>query len=326
MNALNMGALIRALALPLAPPVALFFVLFWGAFSASALEPAPLAVQPDRVMVLDAVRVPGKRIVAVGEHGSVLLSDDDGKSQRQAHGVPADMTLTAVSFADARNGWAVGHGGVILHTADGGETWHLQRQDAAIDQPLLTVYFRDALHGWAAGLWSLLLSTEDGGQTWRRIALPPQPGAMRTDLNLLKIFGAPDGQLFIAAERGTVLHSADDGLSWQYRSTGSKASLWSGAALGNHVVLVGGLGGRMLRSSDDGASWAEVHAGAAGSITQIHAEWGQTWASALDGQLLRSRDQGQTWQAVGQPGEPLTALVARRDGSFLRYTQGGVMR
>ncbi|MRV71796.1 glycosyl hydrolase [Duganella sp. FT92W] len=293
--------------------------------NAAALQPARADAHAAQAMMLDATRA-GRRIVAVGEHGYVLMSDDDGATQRQARAVPADMTLTAVSFADARHGWAVGHGGVIVHTADGGETWSLQRQDAAADQPLLTVYFRDAQHGWAAGLWSLLLATSDGGKTWRQVALPPQDGGKRADLNLLKIFPSQGGQLFIAAERGMVLRSRDDGASWQYLATGSKASLWSGTAAGGHTLLVAGLGGRMLRSTDDGASWAVVDAGTAGSITQLQADAGSVWASSLDGRLLRSADDGRTWETVGAAGEPLTAIAARTGGAYLRYTRRGLAK
>ena len=39
--------------------------------------------------------------------------------------MPTSVTLTAVRFADAQHGWAVGHGGVILATQDGGEQWTL---------------------------------------------------------------------------------------------------------------------------------------------------------------------------------------------------------
>jgi photosystem II stability/assembly factor-like uncharacterized protein len=64
----------------------------------------------------------GSRIVAVGERGIILLSDDNGKRWQQAD-VPVSVTLTAVRFADARNGVAVGHAGVVLTTSDGGAHW-----------------------------------------------------------------------------------------------------------------------------------------------------------------------------------------------------------
>lgn len=53
----------------------------------------------------------GERVVAVGDHGVVLLSDDQGRQWRQARSVPLSTPLTGVSFVDARHGWAVGHWG-----------------------------------------------------------------------------------------------------------------------------------------------------------------------------------------------------------------------
>src|SRR5262245_34615947 len=37
-----------------------------------------------------------------------------------------DAELTSVAFVDPQHGWAVGSGGVILHTNDGGATWNRQ--------------------------------------------------------------------------------------------------------------------------------------------------------------------------------------------------------
>jgi photosystem II stability/assembly factor-like uncharacterized protein len=311
MKILMMGALVLLAAL--------------GPARADTLQPAPRDPFVARAMMLDAAHA-GKRIVAVGEQGYVLLSDDGGRTQRQARAVPANLTLTAVSFADERNGWAVGHGGVIVHTVDGGETWTLQRSDLSVDQPLLTVYFRDAQHGWAAGLWSLLFATSDGGKTWQQVTLPAPEGAKRADLNLLKLFPGAGDTLYIAAERGTVLRSRDGGTTWQYLPTGSKASLWTGTALPDGTLLVGGLGGRILRSTDEGATWSVLSAGSSGSITQLRVEGKQVWAASLDGRLLRSSDAGRTWEAVGNVGEPLTAIVAAGDDSWLRFTRRGMVR
>ncbi|MFX5476842.1 YCF48-related protein, partial [Acinetobacter baumannii] len=80
------------------------------------------------------------------------------------------------SFAGTEQGWAAGHGGVILHTADGGKTWALQRSDTSVDQPLFSIWFANANEGWAAGLWSLLLQTRDGGKSWQQVKLPTAPG------------------------------------------------------------------------------------------------------------------------------------------------------
>ena len=67
----------------------------------------------------------GKRIIAVGEQGFIIYTDDYGKTWHQAD-VPVRVTLTGVYFPDENNGWAVGNCGVILHSKDGGKTWKKQ--------------------------------------------------------------------------------------------------------------------------------------------------------------------------------------------------------
>src|SRR5512144_624546 len=75
--------------------------------------------------LLNGLARAGQRIVAVGQRGHVLYSDDAGKTWKQAT-VPVSSDLVAVSFPDATHGWAVGHDGVILHTDDAGVTWTRQ--------------------------------------------------------------------------------------------------------------------------------------------------------------------------------------------------------
>ncbi|WP_460940053.1 WD40/YVTN/BNR-like repeat-containing protein, partial [Pandoraea terrae] len=99
-----------------------------GTVEAWAAKPAHTWAAPTHMMLLDATRA-GSRIVAVGEHGVILLSDDDGRTWRQARQVPVSATLSAVTFTDPKHGWVVGQWGVILATGDGGETWEKQRVD-----------------------------------------------------------------------------------------------------------------------------------------------------------------------------------------------------
>ena len=285
--------------------------------------PARQAAEPS--MMLDIARA-GKRIVAVGERGHVLLSDDDGATFRQAAMVPVDLTLTSVSFTDNHNGWAVGHGSVILHTRDGGEHWDIQHQDLTVDQPLFSIYFRDASTGWASGLWSLLLATTDGGRTWTKIALTPPEGQKRADLNLLHVFEGDGGKLFIAAEQGTVLSSNDNGKTWHYNRTGSAASLWSGAAGQGATAIVAGLRGHILRSGDGGTSWQGAVSPVEASITHVVRKESCYWASTVNGAVLRSVDDGRNWSVAKHFGTPVTALLPLDDTHVLAFSKQGVLR
>src|SRR5262245_35272257 len=104
----------------------------------------------------------GKRLVAVGERGHVLLSDDEGATWRQAKSVPTRTMLTAVYFADDEYGWAVGHDETILNTVDGGETWTRSHFAPEAQQPLLDLWFANRVSGIAVGAYGAYFTTNDG--------------------------------------------------------------------------------------------------------------------------------------------------------------------
>ncbi len=293
--------------------------------AALTAQPAVATAAATKATMLGSARA-GKRIVAVGEHGIVLLSDDEGKSFRQAKSVPVRSTLTEVFFADDKSGWAVGHWGAILASVDGGESWSLQRLDAAVDQPLLSVYFKDKNRGWAVGIWSLLLDTRDGGKTWNVGKLPPPPGGGKTDRNLQHIFAGKSGTLFIAAEQGTVVRSADDGASWNYFATPYKGSFWTGVALQRGTLLVGGLRGKIYRSADDGKSWQEVDSGTKSSLTSFCESGGKVYAAGLDGVYLESANEGASFALKQREDKaPFTTLTAASSGKVLAFSKNGVL-
>jgi len=65
------------------------------------ISPARVNASAKTAMIL-ASTLAGQRIVAVGERGTVLLSDDAGKTFRQAKQVPISATLTSVYFTDQK--------------------------------------------------------------------------------------------------------------------------------------------------------------------------------------------------------------------------------
>ncbi|KVP30464.1 WD40/YVTN/BNR-like repeat-containing protein [Burkholderia ubonensis] len=288
-------------------------------------KPAHAWAAPTRMMLTDATRA-GRRVVAVGEHGVILLSDDDGRTWRQSRRVPVSATLSAITFADAQHGWAVGQWGVILATADGGETWEKQRIDTSVDQPLFSVIFSNARDGIAVGLWSLMLQTHDGGRTWTRTTLPKPPGGGKADRNLYHIFADRQGALYIVSEQGTVLKSSDGGANWRYLQTGGKGSLWTGVAMPDGRIVVGGLLGSLFQSSDGGATWAPLNPGTKSSITDVVATGNGLLAVGLDGLVLTQRANGESFELAQRPDRAtLTAALAGAGGKPLLFSQDGVL-
>lgn len=292
---------------------------------APAVAPAVQVEHAAQATMLAATRA-GTRIVAVGDHGVVLLSDDGGKNHRQARSVPIDAALTSVSFVNEKLGWAAGHWGAVLRTDDGGETWTRQRLDTTQDRPLFAIHFFDANQGVAVGLWSLVLVTDDGGKSWKTVELLPPEGARKADLNLLGLFVDRMGRLFAAGEKGMVLRSDDRGRQWTYLATGYKGSFWTGLVAPDGALLAAGLRGSLYRSTDDGKSWTRIDTRSKSSITALAQVGDEIVGVGLDGLVLRSADGGGSFKAnVRSDHASLTALAVNDTAWPVLYSRQGVV-
>ena len=252
---------------------------------------SPLAVRG----ILNGLARAGDRVVAVGQRGHVLWSDNAGQDWQQAE-VPVTSDLVAVFFADREQGWAVGHDGVVLHTADAGKTWQRQRDGRPdnADVPLLDVWFRDAKSGYAVGAFGTLLETNDGGRSWvsaqaasdnpRKMhlysvrAIGDTVGIAGEQGLLLKLdrgsgrfvavplpyqgtlFGVTGtaGAIVVHGLRGNVLRSADGGASWQAVPTGVQVGITASAVDAGGRILLASQAGHLFASSDAGASFAPL--------------------------------------------------------------------
>src|SRR5262245_33110933 len=84
------------------------FFAFAGPEASSVAESGPLTANTmQRLLLVDGERF-GSRIVAVGDRGYIVISDDQGKSWKRAKAPPAPL-LTALDFLDDQVGIAVGH-------------------------------------------------------------------------------------------------------------------------------------------------------------------------------------------------------------------------
>jgi photosystem II stability/assembly factor-like uncharacterized protein len=291
---------------------------------ASAEEYASPSRLATETLLLDVARA-GGRLVAVGEWGHVILSDDGGETWRQAESVPTRATLTDVTFVDPERGWAVGHDQVVLHTLDGGERWERQFAAPEEESPLLGVWFEDARHGIAVGAFALLLETNDGGETWERRAIRDD---LEEDYHLNAIFGGPKGGVFVAAEFGSIFRSTDAGASWERLHPPYEGSFWGGLTLDDGAILVFGMRGHVFRSADRGETWRSVASDTDQSLqAAIQLADGTVVIVGLGGVVLTSRDGGRSFSAAVQPDRRGIASVAEgRGGTLLLFGEKGVKR
>lgn len=313
-----------------------------------ALDRPALASRHAEHAVLLGAALAGERIVALGERGIVVLSDDGGKTWRQAN-VPVSTTLTALRFADSNNGFAVGHGGVVLGTADGGQTWtrlldgrriaELALQaaqaggDAAAlkeaqrlvadgaDKPLLDLWVFDAKRVLVVGAYGLAFETDDGGKSWTPwMARLDNPKGLH--LNAVRAQG---DALLIAGEQGLVLHSADGGRHWQRLATPYKGSFFTAEMRSAQEWVVAGLRGNAWRTADGGTSWQALATPMPVSITgSAVGKGGALWFVNQAGFVLALRD-GALVPLNRAPLAPLNGVLALADGRLLALSIHGAL-
>jgi photosystem II stability/assembly factor-like uncharacterized protein len=171
---------------------------------------------------------------------------------RIRHRTPSSSTNGAWSFQDVPDevldtlhrifflpngttGWAVGAGGWVLHTTNGGTTWSVQSRIETVLDPLefvvvdpweelYDIHFLNAEEGWMISLHSIW-STDDGGDTWDLLDRVIPGGSSMTqnqtyDLHTpyfhlygLDVVERSDGSrlALIVGQPGIVLKSASDG-------------------------------------------------------------------------------------------------------------------
>ncbi|HZZ94879.1 MAG TPA: YCF48-related protein [Usitatibacter sp.] len=265
-------------------------------FSALADGPpapgAPVGARTlQRLLLVDAKRA-GSRIVAVGDRGYVVLSDDEGATWRRARAPDAPL-LTAVAFADAKHGVAVGHDATILATDDGGESWAQVFTAPAEQRPLLCVRFVTPLKVIAAGAYGAYYESADGGRTWNARKIIPD------DKHLNGIVDAGSGRLLIVGEAGTLLASSDQGATWKPLVSPYKGSFFGGLLAKDGAVVVFGLRGRIFRSTDGGATWSVVdNASDAAIMGGDSLPDGALVLAGAMGTALVSRDNGRSFQPI----------------------------
>ena len=323
-----------------------------GAQAAGYVDVLELPAKPSalaqRSPLLDVTRA-GERLVAVGQRGHILYSDDAGEHWQQA-AVPVSSDLNAVHFPTADLGWAVGNDGVILHSRDAGVTWNKQLDGRQIgelvlkhysvlasaepdnehwplfaaegqrlveegaDKPFLDVWFADAKHGYAVGVFNLILTTRDGGQSWT-------PLQDRTDnpqgLHLNAIAFTGDA-LYLAGEQGLLR-------KWDVEQERfvAIATPYQGSYFGvigrPGEVLVYGLRGHVFHSRDGGQSWTQRDTELQVSITAgVLDDGGRYQLFTQAGHRLLASNGQTALQILPQQGQsPVAGAVLAGDGALV---------
>ncbi len=300
----------------------------------------------------------GSRLVAVGQRGIVLYSDDKGRSWTQGQ-VPLRSVLLDVSFVNDRLGWAVGHDGVILHSADGGETWVKQLDgyqlidiglayygrlveenpdneayaivlgefefaaEQGADKPFLTVYFADERRGFAMGAYGFSVATEDGGANWVPV-MEHGPLAFRHVFDY-EIVGE---RFFLTQEMGYIL----SGRIGETTGVASIIPFYDGSfytmvSSRQGDLVVAGLRAAAFRSEDGAKTWDLLDLPTSASINaSTRLADGRLVLVSQNGEVLVSGDDGRSFEEFPLDNTfPFSDVIEMDPGQLVLVGLGGVL-
>lgn len=323
----------------------------------SDLATAAIPIRDVNGTLLLGIANAGSRLVAVGENGVIVYSDDNGLAWHQAK-VPVSATLTCVAFANAEEGWAAGDYGVVLHTNDGGLIWKRELTGLAVndlimaaakrlavanpdvvaartalhradifmaggpDKPFLTVLPFGPQKALVFGAYRMAVLTEDGGRTWTDWSLHIGDPISHNIYDSEAIGAA----IYLTAESGLVFRSNDQGNTFTQVSSPGEGTLFGILGTPKGTILTFGVAGGIFRSADGGKTWlpaalADDDDLVAGMTTKD----GTIIVVTAAGRIFASSDDGITFNACAvNAGMGIFGLTQAGNGNIVLIGSAGV--
>ena len=233
------------------------------------------------------------RGIAVGARGTVMMSDDGGRSWA-AEQLETPLSLIDVAVQGDRR-LTVGQMGSIW-ISDSGEAW--RAVESGTEERLMAVDMNAAGLAIAVGSFDLILLSYDGGETWDESLLQLAPHVEGYyDPHLYDVQVNPDGSALIVGEFGLILRSTDEGRNWDIVHQGI-ASLSGVHVRPDGTGFAVGQDGTVLRTTDGGAMWTTLDTPTSGNLLGVWStEDGQATVSGMR-YMIVSDDDGESWRPV----------------------------
>jgi len=319
-------------------------------------QPAIQLHDPANSLLISVTRA-GERLVAVGGHGVIIYSNDNGVTWSQA-AVPVEVTIDTVGFATPQVGWAAGAYGVVLHTTDGGISWQLQitgaqvnqliQQTAAAaaqanptdtaaaravrratffmadgpDKPFLTIVPLSATKAIILGSYRMCIRTADAGKNWEDCSLNVAD-PISHNLYSAKLYG---NTILAVGESGDVFSADANGDSFKALNSPGQTTFFDILETKTGTLLAFGVADTMFRSTDGGNDWTQVSLPGGADLTDGHIlDNGTVVVTSENSEIFASSDDGQSFAAlplnVGMAPYGVTQAV---NGALVFVGSGGV--
>ncbi len=250
--------------------------------------------------------------------GVVVLSSVDHGKEWRTQSPFGNREPTAIAFANARHGWAVGDFGFsVFQTSDAGETWQTRSIGLSHVGDVATLDARRAVvvgstdeFGCDGDCPSAGVVTRDAGESWSRpvLADPPATGILRSVCITDRGTGVAVGSATFPFIRNAILVTRDAGATWVNTpdplglgtamvggppgTIGEVGTIVPVAAAcgGDHTLWIAGTRSpthpstrfALVRSDDRGKSWTDLSGGTPPGVTVdalAFADAGAGWAT-----------------------------------------------
>jgi len=204
-----------------------------------------------------------------------------------------------VYFSNTSTGWAVGGGGMVQRTTDGGSTW--SAQSSGTGNPLYGVHFEGAI-GWAVGSpvssIGTIINSQDSGATWA-VQTSGVPNETLRD-----VYFVDDSTGWVVggsstSTSGTILKTTDSGETWTSQFSDAGIVIYSvhfiDASTGWVVGTEGGTSGLIMMTENGGTTWSSQTSGTASTLRGVYFLDAFTGWVVGDGVLLITTNGGATW-------------------------------
>jgi photosystem II stability/assembly factor-like uncharacterized protein len=220
--------------------------------------------------------------------------------------------------------WAVGNGGSVFHSVNGGVTWGSYPRGTAA---LRSVYaFGNAV--WTVGDNGTCYYSEDLGASWSSKAV--------FGMTALKgiVFANPRKGWIVGAN-GSIFATTDGGQTWNAQASTTTQTLTAVSFSDSLVGYASGMAGTLLKTVNGGASWASIAgAGWTNNILSVRAKGDIVFVTGTEGFAYGSTNGGSTWTSYYFKTDSrvdvnnvfikdANNIVFVGGGGFIRYTQDG---
>lgn len=189
---------------------------------------------------------------------------------------------------------AVGEGGIVQRTSDGGTTWTAVNSGTSDD--ILSLDFADASLGFFGTTNGEVFKTTDAGATWSNVSTG------LTLLNINSIEALTTNEIYVTGIGDKIAHSLDGGSTWTEKSTGVFANWKSTSFLNSSLGFIAGDSDKIYYTTDGGSNWTAVSVDA--SVTEIHKVFARStteiYCSAGSGKFFISTNAGLSWSPATQ--------------------------